>query len=184
MKFLLPGEGYPESHWIGYDHDKNINHLRLKECRKLISPERLHYSIKENISIGSFRKYDYLLSDGVDLLSESLADFLSSQAKDDIQLVPAIIMAGRLALEGYFALNCLSGFEAFDKIKSKSEPLIDDMPDGPRDFTKIILLDTEPPVRIFRDSETMANVIVSNDLAEKIEEKNFKGLRFSAGRGF
>ena len=93
MKLIEPVDNYPEKYWLSYDHGTNIDHLSFQEC-KLISGSDLpvQLSLKQKVGLSAFRKYDYLFSDGPDIITSRLFNiFLGMGLEGEIQFVPACI---------------------------------------------------------------------------------------------
>lgn len=71
---------------------------------------------------------------------------------------------------------------AFDLSERVYKPLIKSMPDGPKKFSKIVLLDRAPCSKIFRAIEGRSNIVPSDVLAVKLEGIPLKGVRFVSQR--
>lgn len=67
---------------------------------------------------------------------------------------------------------------AIDLKASTYVPLLKYMPDGPKKFTSIVLLEKEPHYKIFRAAEDEGKVMVSHDLKVELEREGVKGIKF------
>lgn len=182
MKIMIPDDGYPERYWLKYDHEKNPSHLEFvlaKRLESVASPVTL--SVKSKVSLASFKKFDFLYSDGPDLISARVSRILSDNCPDEIQTFPAIVKVNGEVLTDYAVLNILKSEEAFDLDGCVYVPLIKSMPDGPRRFKKITLRDKLPGAHIFRASEDRGSIIVSDKLAQIFTDASVKGVEFVSG---
>ncbi|WP_349974684.1 hypothetical protein [Pseudomonas sp. WHRI 8519] len=179
MKILVPADNYPENYWIKYDHETNMDHMEFsigKEIHGNGAP--VLFTAKGKVSIASIKSYDYLFSDGPDVVSAHLAKLLRDKCPKDIQLLPAEIKINNQVVGEYFVLNILNADLAFDMDNCTYVPLIKSMPNGPKKFKKISLLNKLPTFDIFRASESRFNVVLSDRLAQDLEAESVKGVRF------
>ena len=184
MKLIEPVDNYPEKYWLSYDHVFSIDHLSFQEC-KLISGSDLpvQLSLKKKVSLSAFRKYDYLFSDGPDIITSDLVNiFLGMGLEDEIQFVPARVVINGDVHNDYYAVNYLASESAFDMEECIYKPLIKSLPGGPKKFSRIVLQDIEPTHSIFRALESMSRIVVSNRVAESLQDKSVIGICFVEGR--
>lgn len=182
MKILVPAENYPENHWIKYDHALNMDYMEFS-IGKEINDDGVPvvFTVKGRVSIASIKSYDYLFSDGPDVVSAHFARLLRDKCPRDIQLLPAEIKVNDEIVDEYFVLNILNKDVAFDMDSCIYVPLIKSVPDGPKKFKKISLLNKLPSFDIFRAYESRFNVVLSDRLAQKLEAESVKGVRFVSG---
>lgn len=184
MKLLEPAENYPEKYWLSYDHEDCIDHLKFQEGQRIVAePLSVKFLLKNKVSLNSIRKYDYLFSDGPDVVSSRLANiFQEMNLMEDIQLVQASVMINGNWYDDYFAVNYMAVESAFDMEKSIFKPLIKSMPNGPKRFSNIVLSSAAPVHSVFRASESMSRIIVSDQVADFIKSKLVVGICFVDGR--
>lgn len=180
MKILIPTSNYPEKYWLSYDHEKNIDHLEFLECRMIPASENnIKLSLKKKVGLKDFRKFDYLFSDGPDLVSLRLVDLInSSDFADDVQFVPCELLINGEAYSDYFIVNFLFAEPAFDMENSLYRPLIKSMPDGPKKFQHIKLLNRKPNRNMFRAAESNSHLVVSDEVAVYFRENSVVGVDF------
>ncbi|WP_144936371.1 imm11 family protein [Pseudomonas alabamensis] len=179
MKIMIPDDSYPERYWLNYDHDKNLSHLEFSLAKKLeVVASPMAFSIKDKVSLANLRKFDFLYSDGPDLVSENVARILRNNCPDEVQFFSARVKVNGEILTDYAVLNLLKSEEAFDLEGCVYVPLIKSMPDGPRKFKNIALQDKLSNAQIFRASEDRGSIIVSEKLAQIFTSATVKGVRF------
>ncbi|AYN96135.1 MULTISPECIES: hypothetical protein [unclassified Pseudomonas] len=172
-------EKYPNNYWLEYDTNIFPDSLSLK-IGKPVNPndfKDIYLSAKSNASIKNLTSYDYLFSNGPDVISKRLAKLLTNFSKDSIQLLETKIRHKGKFHEGFYIVNYLSIQEAFDMANCIYKPIIDFLPDGPKKFTKITLIDLQTEKSIFRCKECLSEVAISNDVAREIKESNIKGIQ-------
>ncbi len=180
MKLLEPVDSYPEKYWLSYDHGSSIDHLSFQEC-KLISGSDLsvRLSLNKKVGLSAFRKFDYLFSDGPDIVTSRLVDiFVAMGLESEIQFIPACVAINGDLYNDYYAVNYLMSESAFDMERCVYKPLIKSLPDGPKRFSKIVLQDIEPTHSIFRALESMSRIVVSDRAAESLQNKSVIGICF------
>lgn len=184
MKLLSPANDYPENYWFLYDHENSVDHLNFYECKKVEISKRLpRMTLKSKVSLKAIRMYDYLFSDGPDFISTKLAEVInSSSLKDDLQLIPLEVTINGDCYDDYFVINYLKAENAFDMSKSEYKPLIKSMPDGPKKFGKIALLDEDPESLMFRAAESNSHIVASDEVVAIFKENSVKGVDFLSGK--
>ncbi|CAB3649141.1 imm11 family protein [Achromobacter pestifer] len=109
------------------------------------------------------------------LVGRDFADFLIENAPDDIQLIEARIQAEDGGVDGFYFVNIISSVTAIDK----NESIFTLVPGTDRimGFKKLRYYeDCLGGHMLARDSEYMAHLLVSNELAEKMKQRNFSGV--------
>ncbi len=184
MKLVEPVGNYPEKYWLSYDHESNIDHLSFQECKLIPGSDLLvQLSLKKKVGLSAFRKFDYLFSDGPDIVTSRLVDiFLDMGFEGEIQFVPACVVINDDVYNDYYAVNYLASESAFDMERCIFKPLIKSLSDGPKRFSRIVLQDIEPVHSIFRALESMPRIVVSDRAAESLQDKSVMGICFVEGR--
>lgn len=86
--FLSVTPNYPNSYWLEYYRASSIESVVFLENKKISEPtDTLIFNINKNINIERFKKYDYLMTDAVPILSERFAEILNDLAPHDVQLI-------------------------------------------------------------------------------------------------
>jgi|GEM_PF-804438 len=180
MYLLEISDNYPESYWLEYDSKSFPDPLLLKEGQAVNISDfsDVHFKVKPKVSIEKVLKYDYLFSSGIDIISEKLAKILVSFNEKIVQLIPTKIEYKDILYDGFYIVNYLMVKNAFDLEKSECVPLIKLMPDGPKKYTKIVLVKSDKQSCIFRAKEDLFEIVATDDLVEKIENANIKGIQF------
>lgn len=184
MKLVEPVDSYPEKYWLSYDHESSMDHLSFQECKLIPGSDLLvQLSLKQKVGLSAFRKFDYLFSDGPDIVTSRLANiFFDMGLEREIQFVPASIMINGDVYNDYYAVNYLASESAFDMERCIYKPLIKSLPEGPKRYSKIVLQDIEPTHSIFRALESMSRIVVSDRTVELLQGKSVIGICFVEGR--
>ncbi|MBA1190301.1 hypothetical protein G7Z99_14805 [Pseudomonas entomophila] len=178
MKLKFPDDKYPEKYWLKYDREVNPRHVEFLLGKRIDTKgNAILFFLKDKVSLAAISKYDFLYSDGADVVSENVAKVLNEICPDDIQLLPAIVNVNGVVLSGYYALNLLKSEPALDLENCVYSYLGEDA-DAPKRFEKIALLDREPSSDIFRASEKRTSIILSDRLAKEFEKASVKGIKF------
>jgi len=179
MYLIDISDSYPESYWLDYDAKKFPDPLLLK-CGKAVDItefSNVYLNANPKVSIERVLKYDYLFSSGPDIVSEKLAKILTKHNKKPIQLIPVKIKHRECFSGGFYMINYLSTKKSFDMERCECTPVIRTMPDGPKKFTRIVLLNTNENNSIFRAEEDFFEIVVTDDLAKKIKDSSIKGIK-------
>jgi len=179
MYLIEISDDYPENYWLEYDSENYPDALLFKEG-KLIDLNNLptiYLNADSSASIKNLLSYDCLFSSGPELISERLAKILAPKENEMVQLVPVRIKHKKNIYEGFYIVNFLVIKKSFDMEKCERAPVIKSMPDGPKKFTKIVLLESDEENLIFRAEESLSEVVVTNDLAQKITSAKTKGIK-------
>jgi len=172
-------ENYPERYWLDCDAKKFPDPLLLRTGQRVEEVQFSHlcFKVDPKVSIERILKYDYLFSGyGIDIISEKLAAILMASNKKAVQLIPTKIKQKETEYDGFYIINYLILRRAFDREKSTCKPLLEVMPNGPKKFTKIVLLPSEKGEAIFRAEEDFTKIVVTDSLAEKIHKAGIKGI--------
>lgn len=184
MKLLVPSDSYPDKYWLSYDHQNSIDHLAFIECKKLsVTNEICSFLLKSKVGLSAFRKYDYLFSDGPDLVSSRFARvIMDSNLANDIQLIASEVSVNGEIYTDYFVINYLKMENGFDMERCMYKPLIKSMPDGPKKFSRIVLLKKIPENSIFRAVESNSHIIFSDRVSEIVRSNSLVGIDFADGK--
>jgi hypothetical protein len=138
--------------------------LKFYECKKISASKPVpKMTLKNKISVAAIRRYDYLFSDGPDLVSSRLAGIINSSAlADGVQLIRTDVTINGEGYNDYFIINYLRSESAFDMAQSINKPLARSMPEGPKKFNSIALLNKDPVSNIFRALESSSHVVCSD----------------------
>ena len=178
MKLKVPDDKYPEKYWLKYDRKVNPKHVEFLLGKRINTKgDAILFFLKNKVSLASISRYDFLYSDGADVVSENVAQVLNKICPNDIQLLPAVVNVNGVVLTGYYALNLLKSEPALDLENCVYFYLGEDA-DAPRRFEKVALLDNEPSSNIFRASEKRTSIILSDRLAKELEKVSVKGVKF------
>lgn len=180
MKILVPVDSYPEKYWLSYDHENSIDHLKFLECTPVSSHEGfVRLNLKRAVSLKDFRRFDYLFSDGPDVVSSRVANLIkSSDFASDVQFISCELSVNGDIYSDYFVINYLASEVAFDMSKSQYKPLIKSIPNGPKKFQHIVLRDRAPDSAIFRSAESISHVVASDEVAEFFKSNFVVGVEF------
>ncbi|WP_144936680.1 imm11 family protein [Pseudomonas alabamensis] len=182
MKMLMGSDDYPERYWLKYDRDVNPDYFKFSGGERCEGASKsLKFHLKGRVSMSSFLRYDFLSSDGPDVMTEKLARILENACPAGIQLVPAEVISNGKAWSGYYVVNILNIDKAFDMDRCVYSPLLKSMPEGPKKFERISLLSSSPKHDIFLAEEDRARVIVSDALAQRLATAQLKGVALFEG---
>ena len=122
------------------------------------------------------RKYaDLANSAMVPLINDALADFLLREAKADIQLIDVSMTARGKPVEGYRLLNIVNKVIGLDKQLSRFTLI-----PGTDQIMSFQSLAYMPKClgghSLARDSEYSSNLIISQELGQKLKKINFQGV--------
>ncbi|WP_454675453.1 hypothetical protein [Achromobacter pestifer] len=109
------------------------------------------------------------------LVGRGFADFLIENAPDDIQLIKSRIQTKDGDVDGFNFVNIISSVIAIDK----NESIFTLVPgsDKVMGFKKLRYYENCLGGHMLaRDSEYMAHLLVSNELAEKMKQRSFSGV--------
>lgn len=98
---------YPNSYWLKYDRENNLDYLMFLGNVSVNIPNqsRIIFELNEKVSLNSFLRYDYVMSDAVPLISKKIASLIISSKNDDLQLIGAdVYYRGKIIGEYYIPL--------------------------------------------------------------------------------
>jgi hypothetical protein len=172
---------YPDSYWFEYDRYESPDHLLFKQGRPIDKLEgRPKFRLNKKVSLRRLSTFDYLLSDGPDLVSPRLGRLLTSLASEDVQCFGAEVYVGASELEGYQVPNITQLVPCLDRDRSDYEPLLSYMPDGPIHIRKAAYipgsLGRHLVVRMLEDNQT---IIVQDALVRACRDGNIRGIAFT-----
>ncbi|MFK3908536.1 hypothetical protein ACI2KD_10795 [Pseudomonas monteilii] len=136
MKMLMGSDDYPEHYWLKYDRDANPDYFKFsggERCEGISKALKFH--LKGRVSMSSFLQYDFLSSDGPDVMTEKLARILENACPAGIQLVPVEVISNGKTWSGYYVVNILNIDKAFDMDRCVYCPLLKSMPEGPKNLS-------------------------------------------------
>lgn len=180
MHILEISDSYPDNCWLEYEDSHTLGHMKFKSCTLLDLPdtEEIKFKASKKLLQEKLLSFDYLFSNGPDLISDRLANLLSSHIeKNEVQIFPAKILKDNETISGFNVINYLKCEPAIDLANSTYKPLLSSMPDGPRKFLHTVLLDRDPNSDIFRAAENIEEVMVSEKLRQLLEAHNIKGIK-------
>lgn len=179
MKILVVSDEYPDSYWLNYNWGANPDHLMFLERRRvdeIVGP--LIFDLKGRVSLEAFNRYDYFSSDGPSVISERFANMLRQKCGSEVQLIAAIINLNGNVQSGYYVMNILNAGKAFDMERCVYKPLLAALPEGPKKFKHIRLLENQPRFNIFRAEEHNPSIVISDELAQMLSVARIKGVEF------
>ncbi|WDY56479.1 imm11 family protein [Pseudomonas sp. PSKL.D1] len=179
-KFMLSiSHDYPEAYWLKTHILTGEDSGVFKEGVAVDGDIKARFECSGSISEVRFLRYDFLFSDGPNLISPRLHKMMLEEELSGVQFVDAELMVNGVVHEGYKVFNVVERSPVFDLIKSVSEPLISSMPDGPQWYSKIVLDDSfELPCDVVRAQEELATVVVSLRVKSVFEKNNVRGVQF------
>lgn len=170
----IPDE-YPEKLIGEYDRENSPDRFIFKKG-EMLSSDLAKPVIKFDASVQDLRELDDLANNAmVPVIGERLAAVLRGSAPEDIQLIDVIIKAKDGELEGYKILNVVSKVVGIDKEQSKFTLV----PGTDQIMSFRSLKYKEDCLKghhLARDAEYGSNLIVSQELAQRLLVMKLKGL--------
>lgn len=82
---------FPNSYWLKYDWKNNPDYLMFLGNTVINIPieDRIIFELNDKVSLNSFLRYDYIMSDAVPLISKKLARIIRDNNIDGLQLIEA-----------------------------------------------------------------------------------------------
>lgn len=114
-------EKYPNLYWLNYDWENNPDHLQFIEefpTTSLPKDERIVLNLSPKTNKETFLKYDYVLSDAINLISERFARLMTEIAADDIKIIKSEIFQNNNFIGFYYIPVILNVVSCIDKKKS------------------------------------------------------------------
>ena len=178
MIYELMIGNYPDSYWFQYDSTVVANYEFI-ECKEIQSNKPLVFKLEKKVSEKRLLSYDFYFSDGPDFISPRLANLLSNNQDflHDVQLIDATITVNGRSYSGYKVLNILRLISCIDMNKSEYEPILDDYPDGPMRFFKIVFKeDIKEQFCMARCEESEGIIVISESLRQFFIKNKVKGI--------
>ncbi|UFI43849.1 imm11 family protein [Pseudomonas savastanoi] len=178
--FILKiSESYPESYWFKSKILTGQDSILLKTGVEVNEELLIEFTLTSRASIDKVLKYDFFFSDGPNFISSRLHQLLLDAKIMGVQFLDADIYMGGKKYDGYKVFNITSTLSVFDKEKSKSEPILSYLPDGPQKYTEIFLRDDiDMLVDVFRADEDFTTMLASARFKEICELNEVRGLEF------
>lgn len=121
-------KNYPNSYWLKYDRENNPNGIMFLGNMSVNLPNESHviFVLDEKVSLNSFLRYDYIMSDLVPLVSKRLASLITNSKNDDVQLIAADVYYRGGIIGEYYIPIFLNIIDCIDKNKSIFNQTIDE----------------------------------------------------------
>lgn len=98
MKLKIPIDKYPEKYWLKYNHEVNPQRVEFLLGKKIDTKgNAILFSLKNKVSVAAISKYDYLYSDGADVVSEQVAGVLNEICSSDPVILDSYSLFDRKA---------------------------------------------------------------------------------------
>ena len=172
---------YANRYWFEYVSTGD-DYYELLQCKKIQSNNPIVFKLKDKVSEKRLLSYDFYFSSGPDFISPRLANLLSNNQDflHDVQLIDATITVNGHSYSGYKVLNILRLISCIDMNKSEYEPILDDYPDGPMRFFKIVFKeDINEQFCMARCEESEGIIVISESLRQFFIENKVKGIDLS-----
>ena len=169
---------YANRYWFQYDSTVVANY-KFIECKEIQINKPLVFKLKDKVSEKRLFSYDFYFSDGPEFISPRLANLLSNNQDflHDVQLIDATIIVNGCSYSGYKALNFLRLISCIDMNKSEYVPILDDYPDGPMSFFKIVFKeDINEQFCMARCEESEGKIVMSESLRQFFIKNKVKGI--------
>ncbi|MCX8642567.1 hypothetical protein J3U65_01545 [Gilliamella sp. B3791] len=169
---------YPDSYWFQYDSTVVANYEFL-QCKEIQSNKPLVFKLEKKVSEKRLLSYDFYFSDGPEFISPRLANLLSNNQDflHDVQLIEATIIVNGRSYSGYKALNFLRSISCIDMNKSEYIPLLESLPDGPKEFYKMVFKENiNEQFCMARCEESEGRIVISESLRQFFIENKVKGI--------
>ena len=181
MIYQLMIGNYPDRYWFQYDSTV-VASYEFIECKEIQINKPLVFKLKDKVSEKRLFSYDFYFSDGPEFISPRLANLLSNNQDflHDVQLIDATIIVNGCSYSGYKVLNILRLISCIDMNKSEYEPILDDYPDGPMRFFKIVFKeDINEQFCMARCEESEGRIVMSESLRQFFINNKVKGIDLS-----
>ena len=169
---------YPDSYWFQYDSTVVANYEFL-QCKEIQSNKPLVFKLEKKVSEKRLLSYDIYFSDGPVFISPRLANLLSNNQDflHDVQLIEATIIVNGCSHSGYKVLNILRLLSCIDMNKSEYVPILDDYPDGPKEFYKMVFKENiNEQFCMARCEESEGRIVISESLRQFFIKNKVKGI--------
>ena len=178
MIYELMISNYPNSYWFQYDSTV-VASYEFIECKEIQSNKPLVFKLEKKVSEKRLLSYDFYFSDGPEFISPRLANLLSNNQDflHDVQLIDATIIVNGCSHSGYKALNFLRSISCIDMNKSEYIPLLESLPDGPKEFYKIVFKENiNEQFCMARCEESEGIIVISESLRQFFIKNKVKGM--------
>lgn len=178
MIYELMIGNYPDSYWFQYDSTVVANY-KFIECKEIQSNKSLVFKLEKKVSEKRLLSYDFYFSDGPEFISPRLANLLSNNQDflHDVQLIDATIIVNGHSYSDYKVLNILRLISCIDMNKSEYIPLLESLPDGPKEFYKMVFKENiNEQFCMARCEESEGIIVISESLRQFFIENKVKGI--------
>ncbi|PIT41554.1 imm11 family protein [Snodgrassella alvi] len=169
---------YPDSYWFQYDSTGD-DYYELLQCKKIQSNKPIVFKLEKKVSEKRLLSYDIYFSDGPVFISPRLANLLSNNQDflHDVQLIDATIIVNGRSHSGYKVLNILRLISCIDMNKSEYIPILDNDPDGPKEFYKMVFKENiNEQFCMARCEESEGRIVISESLRQFFIKNKVKGI--------
>ncbi|WP_367578388.1 imm11 family protein [Snodgrassella alvi] len=169
---------YPDSYWFQYISTGD-DYYELLQCKKIQSNKPIVFKIEKKVSEKRLLSYDIYFSDGPVFISPRLANLLSNNQDflHDVQLIDATITVNGCSHSGYKVLNILRLISCIDMNKSEYVPILDNDPDGPKEFYKMVFKENiNEQFCMARCEESIGLIVISESLRQFFIKNKVKGI--------
>lgn len=172
-------DAYPESYWFKCEILTGQDAIELKKGVKVDGVWNVELRLDTRSSLDRVLGFDFLFSDGPNFISPKLYDILVEAEVSGLQFIDADVYIQGKAYKGYKILNFTHSLAAFDEEKSKSEPLLSYVPDGPRKYTDIVLREIcSTDIDMFRAVEDFTVMLAVERVKVLFESHQVIGAQF------
>ncbi len=178
MIYELMISNYPNSYWFQYDSTV-VASYEFIEFKEIQLNKPLVFKLEKKVSEKRLLSYDIYFSDGPEFISPRLANLLSNNQDflHDVQLIDATIIVNGRSYSGYKVLNILRLISCIDMNKSEYEPILDDYPDGPKKFYKMVFKENiNEQFCMARCEESEGLIVISESLRQFFIKNKVKGI--------
>ena len=178
MIYELMISNYPNSYWFQYDSTV-VASYEFIEFKEIQLNKPLVFKLENKVSEKRLLSYDIYFSDGPVFISPRLANLLSNNQDflHDVQLIDATIIVNGRSYSGYKALNILRLISCIDMNKSEYIPLLESLPDGPKEFYKMVFKENiNEQFCMARCEESEGRIVISESLRQFFIKNKVKGI--------
>lgn len=178
MIYELMIGNYPDSYWFQYISAAG-EYYELLQCKKILSNNPIVFKLEKKVSEKRLLSYDFYFSDGPVFISPRLANLLSNNQDflHDVQLIEATIIVNGRSYSGYKVLNILRLISCIDMNKSEYIPLLESLPDGPKEFYKMVFKENiNEQFCMARCEESEGIIVISESLRQFFINNKVKGI--------
>ncbi len=165
---------YPKKYWLKYNWDKNPDYLQFLDNKRIDTKgSTVEFELDKTANRETFLKYDYVMSDAVNLISERLARILEQSAKGDIQLIKATVRQSGDIVADYYIPVILNVISCVDNKKSHFDKDVED-------YTKLYFKENSLKKHtVVRAKEhDLGILVVTENFAKECEKAKIKGAEF------